>query len=411
MGSCTSPGGEEKTGPRTVVSTSEFADLTVVRTPPESPVYPHAAPMHTDPTPTTGLVAIAGDPPKPGRAATTPSNPSNPADAVVVDEMVGQINGEPIYAEEFFRDMDARLRMESTQKSLKQWIKDVREAVERKMLDRLRDELYLAEFRSTMTPEMKVGVQYFLQNLRQNLESVAGGSSEQANQTILEAEGITLNEKVKDTAQQQFVREQMRKAIANRVYITSRDIETYYDQNYEKFHPPAIAIFAVIRVPLTDSGRIKRVESRIASGDEFAAIAAAESEFNREPKNPEQKNQHRVVLQSDTFEEEEFWAIPELNTATKQLTVGATSSRIEVRGSAWWISLLAIERPPGRSLYDVQLEIEQILRNERWRNEEMRYLSRLMAKSNISDMETMIYRLVDYAAVRYYVKPADATEK
>jgi hypothetical protein len=384
--------------PTRIVSADAFADPGVVRAAPEPAEFPPADRLATGAG--TDVVAIAGDAPAPSVVA---APTSAIGDRLVVDQMVGQINGKPIYAEEFFRDMDARLRELSTRMPLRQWIKDVRTDIEASLWDQTRDELLLAEFRSTLTPEMRVGVLAFVEDIQSRITAGAGGSEEQANERALEEEGLTLREKVKTESERSFVLQQLRRSIANRVYVSSRDIEQYYDQNHDKFNPPPIAVFTVIRIPADDSGAIARVESRLAAGDAFVDVAAAESGWA-----VDKANQHRVIIEAPSFQEQEFWAIEELNTPTRQLSPGQATGRITARGAAWWIALTEIERPAGKSLYDVQLEIEKALRAERLRAEEIRYFQRLLAKSNMSDMQDMTTRLVEYAAVRYYVRPDTA---
>lgn len=390
---CGSSSGPAKAPTRTV-SAAEFADVEVVRVAPAPAEY--VIVERPGSTGGTEMVTIVGD---------APMNAGMPiagatGDQLVVDEMVGQINGKPIYAEEFFRSMDARLRELATQMPLRQWVKQVRTDVEGKLWDVTRDELLLAEFRSTLTPEVKVGVLAFIEDVRRDYLSQSLGSSELANQRSLEEEGMTLNERVKSDTERQFVLQQLRRSIANRVYVSSRDIEQYYDQHYDEFNPPSEAVFLVIRVPLSDTVAISRVESMLAKGEPFALVAATESGWAKD-----KGNQHRVTIKAESFQDQQYWAVEELNTPSQHLTVGQSSGRIDARGAAWWIKLEAIEKPPGQPLYAVQLEIERGLKAERMKIEELRYFEKLLTKSNMSDFESMTIRLVEYAAVRYYLTP------
>lgn len=392
---CASSSSAPERPPVHFVTADAFADAAVVR----EGAPPTRVPIAERPAwgADGEVVTIAGDAPVQQMIA----SPGAPAgDTLVVDQMVGQINGKPIYAEEFFRDMDARLRELAKQMTLRQWIKEVRADVDRKLWDVARDELLLAEFRSTLTPEMKVGVLAFIESVRSDLLSGNLGSEELANERALEEEGLTLREKVKADTERQFVLQQLRKSIANRVYVSSRDIELYYEQNYEKYNPVPDAVFRVIRVSEADGGTVASVESRLAGGESFAAVAADDSGWA-----PDKGNEHRVTIKAPTYAEQDFWALPELNKATKALSPGQVTPKITERGAVWWVMLEKIEHPPGKSLYDVQLEIERELRAQRLRVEELRYFETLLAKSNMSDMEDMTVRLVEYAAVRYYVQP------
>lgn len=387
------PSGATVSGPRTTVTAADFAEPSITRTP---------APRHTPPADASQALAnvrhspaVAGAP----KARPLPNPDPDETKLFVVDQMVGQVNGVPIYADAFYQDMDARLAAEAKRLSVKDWVKLVREDTTRKLWDETRDELLLSEFQSSLTAEQKVGVLAFIEDLRKDIQRSYGGSSEVANERLQESEGVTLTQKVESEAERQFIIAQLRQSIASRVQVSFKDIQLYYQQNIERFRPPPVAILKVIRIPLSRDARIDEATTRLDAGEDPAAIAAELSNWATDDDNA-----HTVVIETRNYQETTFWGPEPLNDATRALTVGQTTPRIDFANHAWWVTLVEIEEPPGKSLYEAQLEIEAAIRNQRIGLAEQRYFRSLLDRSNVTDLETMVDRLVAYAAEKHLVR-------
>jgi len=93
-----------------------------------------------------------------------------------------------------------------------------------------------------------------------------------------------------------------------------------------------------------------------------------------------------------------------LDEAARELEPGGVSEKIEVGGQAYWIRLIEIVQPEGRSLYDAQTEIERRLRDQRMQEEEIRYFSQLFRRGSFTEMEAMMRRLLEFAAERYLIQ-------
>lgn len=68
---------------------------------------------------------------------------------------------------------------------------------------------------------------------------------------------------------------------------------------------------------------------------------------------------------------------------------------------AVWVYVEQYADGTGRSLYDAQHEIENRLFQERYAEEERRYLSELFARGNMDDFDNMSYLLLDIALQRW----------
>jgi parvulin-like peptidyl-prolyl isomerase len=371
-----------------------------------NPVSPSPAtntpPPRASDAPPSDVVVVAGAP-------ETPPPSAGPVRAarereLQVDQLVGQINGRPVYADEFFEPMDERFTREAARKNDREFIAFARKEIEAALWDKLRDELLLSEFQGAMTPEQRMGVLAFIDDVRRDLLSGNLGSEALASQRLREAEGLGLEEKVQDITERRFILEQLRRAIGNRVTVSAADVRLYYEQNIDEFVPPPVAKFTIVRVPAADASKLGAIEAAFASGTAFDEIARQYSTWQ-----PDKANGHEVTVKGGLYSAATLFGPAPLNDAAKALGVGQTTPRVEFKGDAYWIRLNTIEQQPGRSLYDAQEQIERKLRSERSREEEVRYFEQLFRRGSFSDVKEMVRRLLEFAGERYLIqKPRDA---
>jgi hypothetical protein len=383
-------------GAQTTIPTSPqgMTDVVVVM---GAPINPLAAQSDSSTKPPeAGASGPAG---AASAAAAAPTAPTRPDERLLVDQLVGQINGRPVFANEFFAPMDARMRQMAREMDDRQWLVQARKEIDAALWDKLRDQLLLAEFESSLTPEQKIGLFAYMESIRADLVSGNLGSEAQANQRLQQTEQTDLDTKVADLSRQTFIREQLRKSIAARVQVSYWDVRLFYDQHADEFLPPPIAKFVVIQAPLTDTERVARIESALQAGEEFRLIAARESTWR-----PNAGNGLEITIKSRQYAKERYFGPEPLNAAVVQLDPGGVTNRIEFAGDAWWIMLAEIDQPPGRTLYEVQSEIERRLRAERWREEEVRYFDQLFQRGSFSDVKQMSIRLLEFGALRYLVQ-------
>lgn len=396
LAACAAPREQAPGRAEAPIAAADFANPSISRTP-EAPTPPPTIPMEKA---SAGVGDIKVSVVAPDVHATMPKAPTGSEEQTfVVDQMVGQINGKPIYADEFFKTMDARLRQEAARLPLQKWVAQVKKDVGGALWDEVRDQLYLSEFQTSLTQEQRMGVRAFIEDLRHNIQRSYGGSSEVANEKLQQQEGVTLRQKVQNEADQEFIRAQLRSSIAQRIQVSFKDIQLYYQQNYDRFHPVPVAVFRVIRVPLSSTKRVDEVESRLASGESPVDVAADLSDWATDD-----HNMYRIKIGEGGFAKTTFWGAEALNTATQALKPGQITPRIDVGSRAWWIYLDDIDAPPSQTLYEAQVEIEQEIQNARFAQEQQRYLKSLMSKANMTRFDEMVKRLVAYAVERYYVR-------
>ncbi|MEQ9617275.1 MAG: peptidyl-prolyl cis-trans isomerase [Phycisphaerales bacterium] len=317
---------------------------------------------------------------------------------LIVDRMVGQINGKPIYASEFFRSMDARLRAEAQKLEPRAWLDFVSKQIDAELADRLTNELLLAEFQSALSLEERQGVIGFLAYIRENIRRQNRGSEARAEEQLLRTEGLTLDEKIEQQKEQQFIYEQVRREIKARVNVSYRDIKQRYERDAEMYTTEAEAVLRLIRVPADDEAAIGAVSDALALGADPAEIAGEYSLYN--------KNENgllRKQLGATDYREADLFPAPEMNTPARDLAVGQTTAPIEYRGSVYWIHLESLRASEKTSLYDTQLRIEQQIRAEREAEERRKYFFDLLENGSFSDSRAMKRELLEFAAERYLI--------
>lgn len=350
----------------------------------------------------TDVVVLTGAPSLPLQVdaqASAPAPALGTERKLLVDQLVGQINGRPVYADGFFAPMDERFRREAGRMKSRDWLIFARKEIEAALWDTLRDELLLAEFETGLTSEQRLGLLAFIDDVRSNVVSGNLGSPELARQRLLDTEGLDLESKVEDVTQREFIAFQLKKAIGNRVNVAARDIEQYYAQHPGEFAPPPIARFVIIRLPSADPSKIIDCESALAAGESFEAVAARLSTWR-----PDAGNASEAEIKDGDYAAAALFGPKPLNDAARALTPGHVSPRIDFSGDTYWIKLSALNQEPARSLYEVQREIEEKIRTQRVREEETRYFEQLFRRGSFSDVKEMTNRLFEFAAERYLIQ-------
>ncbi len=395
-------GGDAPQSSRVIsVQAGDFADERIVRRLPSSAGDPEAE-LLTESVAEEVLV-MSGAPDATARQfatadRTTPREPSPPLGRpVVVDVKVGQINGEPIYAGEYLAQMEERLRADARRMERDAWLRMTAELIADDLRSYIQDRLLSAEFRQSLPAEQRQGLRFFLEQLRDQQRLMAGGSAQQANQTLLDTEGMTLDEKVRAAAELEFRRAQLHREIISKVHISRRDIEQFYRQNIDEYAPPPVARFRAIVVDARDTDTLNAVEEALGRGEDAAALAGQYSLLG------EERSLLERPVSRDGFSTTTFFEDPDVNSAAQSLAPGECSERVLVRGRVWWLCLEEMKEIEPTPLYKVQGDIERILQNRQINDRMATYFAELEAKSNLTDRTEMATRLVTFALERFYL--------
>lgn len=359
------------------------------------PIHPSQAEEHL-----VDIGTLIGPPPDP---SPTPPLALAQTEPVVLDSLVGQINGRPVYASEFLGPLGASLRgLALETKDENAWRAKAAESIYKVLKRRLRDELLITESQSSFTPEQKKGLLHFVQAIREDLVSNAGGgaavAADEAYRERKEGQGRGLDEEVKSELDQEMVRLQVRTKVIPLANVSWRDVQLEYNRRYAEFNPPATAMFRVIYIPDSKPDVLSEFTRRIEAGEGFAPLASLpENDFLSKEGGQWARQFGRGFAEGIFFQDREY------NDAAHQLRPGQTSPPIHIKNRTAWVHLDGINSPPGKPLYDVQVRLYNELREERLQEEAERYVTRLENKGSFSDVQSMVRRLLAIAHERYFV--------
>jgi len=332
-------------------------------------------------------------PPATGRAA---SKTGAPVARAPVDAMIGQINGVPLFASDILGPMDARLRAEAEKMARDEFLVFAREQIRRALRDRLRDELLLAEARSSLTPEQRVGLRFFVQSLREDLVRGALGSEELAERRLQEREeGLTLEEEVERRRDRELILLQLRKILRRQMQISWRDIRQEYERQMAQRADRPVARFRLIWIDAEDEEAARRVETALDEDVPFDEIAAVENVRDAGDAGLIERE-----LDGATYGESRLFGPDPLNEHAMELEPGGVVGPFEFLDYRIWMKLEAVERP-DTSLYQAQIPIRDALRRRRMAEAEAQYFQDLINESSLTDISEMERRLLELVRDRY----------
>lgn len=313
----------------------------------------------------------------------------------LLDAKIGDVNGKPIFTSSFFSPIEDRLLAEAQRLNLNEWRGSAGRIIAQRLDGIIADELLRAEALAALTPTQRVGLQAFLSNFRNNLLSENLGSSQLAERRILEQEGLTLDEALRQKEVDTLVQLTLIREINRRVNVSWRDIRQRYERDIDQFAPPPSVVLRVIRAFKDETDTVDAITTRLANGESFIEIASSElNNFNTDT---------RGVLKKQiegSFEETKFFGRDELNNATYALSLGEHAGPVELGSSLYWISYEDTEQEVI-SLYDAQLAIQRDLTYERREASRNQYLARLQERARVSSRDQVLMRLFEIAEERY----------
>lgn len=340
-------------------------------------------------------VAVLHGAPKLEPVASAPAASSGP---VMMDALVGDINGAPIYANTFFTEaIAARLSglAADPRMSRQAWLSEARSIIGARLVDLVRDQLLLAEAKASLSPEQKQGLLAFIEHVRKDLVSRGGGGQAAVDEWLREQGEEGLEAKLKGTIDQQLIAANYREKILPRATVSWHEVEIEYERRAEQFNPDPIAVFRMIWIPNSKTDLIEQVKSELARGVPFEEIAARPE--NEAPRGGEYQQSYK-----GEYSKAELFGPKELTEAAQGLSPGDVAGPIVVTNYTRWIKLERIETPRAVSIYEAQLAIYRELRDKKVNAEVQKYIANLMGKQSMDRLAEMGEKLVRIAADRYY---------
>lgn len=347
-----------------------------------------------------GLIDAVASPGPPAPLLALGAGDARPiSPSVLVDAKIGDINGKPIYANEFLDPMGKRLSDGARDRPSAEWRAWARQQIARELLDRVKNELLLAEALSSFTPEQKQGFFAFMETIQKNLQREHGGTRTQA-ESSLQREGKTLEEWRRQTEDEQLVALHMQERIGPRLNVSYRDIRQRYEQFAADYSKPPQAVFRLVQIPKDKPADVEAFREKLAAGETFEAAA-------KDPMNLYKPAEGGLELRDIVGDraQGDFFPNPALNEAARTVEPGKTAGPIELSETIGFLHLERI-RQRAVSLYDAQLALNKEIFNARVNGEIERYVASLSDRASITSMDEMVNRLLGVAEQRFLVSPA-----
>jgi len=347
---------------------------------------------------------VSAEAPQPGDAAVGAADTTVGAqgqDVFPVDGMVGQINGQPIYADSVFAGDDPigpSLAALGRRRSRPAFRVDAAEMIEARLRAMALDMILLAEAERDLNDNERLALRRAVEIRREELIRQYGqGSIAVAHQQIKERTGRSFDDALEDYRRAVIIRRYISQLIEPKVNVTRRDIERDYREHLEEYRPPAKRTMRLIRVPTAEAA--SGITRRLDAGEPFEQIA-------RDKANVYMASSGGVI--SGTGDRPLTPLLDPLNDRIKDMAAGDWAGPIEIAGTErldgqWFVMVESIDAPPQLSLLDVQLHIENKLKASQRQAHTALLYERLRQGISTPQIKMMTQALVEIAVSRYAV--------
>ena len=314
-----------------------------------------------------------------------------------VDQLVGQINGKPLYANEFLRPREDRIRRIVGMPDANAARNELKRLIEEAFEQFVNNELVISEAEAAIPDEAKEGLLAWMRDLQEKEIAERGGTRSEAQRSIEEEfPGTTIEEFMQRQKNEILAADLMRRRIKPRAIVSWRDIERLYLKNYDTYNPLPTLRVARIALVKGDAGRVEQVKALFASGKSFAEVAG-------ELKLPDGGLWRELKLGPQGVDGVTD-LVDDVKARIKGLRQGVVDGPVEKGVQVSWMTLLPSQQQPARSIFDprLQLQLRRQLEGERYGMEQYRYLNGLRTRWIAEDLTIMRSRLLQFAMERYF---------
>ncbi len=321
-----------------------------------------------------------------------PAQSTRTAGPLPIDGMIGQINGQPVYADDILADLEPALRALGQRESTGAFRAQAREEIDQAVRSMLVNALILGEAERALTEHQWNGVRFMQNQKRQELLRQHGqGSIAVAERNLFELTGRTLRETLDRYRDGLITDSYVRQNLSSRVNVSRRDIERYYRDHNDQFNTPTQRDLTLVVVDGQESADV--VLSELNHGVAFKDIAAG----------PLNQLEGGGVLTGITGDAP--FGRPAVEEAMAELSPQDWAGPIDVGdGRFWFVWVDAKEDGRNMSLIDAQAVIERSLQEAQFNLLTNEFKERLLREGSYESPERMIDALVDIAASRYAVR-------
>ncbi len=346
----------------------------------------------TSPTSTSTSTSATAPATSP-RETPTPAEdtPSRPAPrALPTDAMIGQINGQAVYAHQVLAPIDDRLSALARQVRGEAFDRQATQIIYERLRAITVQKLIVGAAEQSLSAEEQQGLRIIVDRKRQELLRQHGqGSPALANATLFRETGQTLDETLKFERDKILVQTYLSRVVRPKINVSRRDVERYYADNLSLYQQQEKRVIRLIIV--SDPAGQEQIAAALEAGTPFHEVAAMDAnEFNAQDGG----------AYGDPMGRSDFQAI-ELADAAFNQEPGHYTGPITLNDSAWFV--FTEDVLPGRhqSLDEVQLDIRKKLHDQQVFNETTQHRRKLYNEGSFTDPEVMVERLVAITLARY----------
>jgi hypothetical protein len=357
----------------------------------------------TAPASTAETSALApGPPPAPARPAAPATAPAPPllvavartaANAYNVDGMIGQVNGQPLYAAKLFEPLDVTLTRLGSDPDIPrdEFRRQARQLIRNQLNTTIEDALLFGEAQRDLPESERGYVEARVHEYRDELIRKWGaGAPILADSELREKKGRSLDQMLEEYRQHLIIGRYINLKVVMKINITRRDIERYYYTHPDQFNPKPGRVFRLISCDDPDDA--DKIDAELAAGKSFVTVAS--SDLNHSAHRDEGGLYSKDPLVGNL-------GLEPLNDALMKLHPGQASPRVTVGRACYWLYLETLSAGRSRPLREVQQTIEDMLKEQAYRREQEAYRQRLFTEGSFNPLNEMTAAMVDIAMARY----------
>lgn len=316
---------------------------------------------------------------------------------VIVESLVGQVNGRPIFANDVLGPIEDQLMIlsEETRLDITAFKNVAKVHITDQMQTIVKSELLLSEAKSGMTKAQKQGLFSYLQKVREDLASSTGGSQSVVTRKLMDEEGKTVDEYLDYKQQQVLIQQLLREKVAPHIQVTWRDIERAWEQNKSSFTSPGKVTLGMIRVSSDEAEEmVELVKQSFAGGSSFKTVAA-------ELGIPDGGIWDTFEIGTGGIAEIDVSAT--IMKHIEYLDEGEVVGPIQIGASQYWFTVFELDEPVVGTIWNpqTQIRLREYLIGTRSVIEETRFLERILADGSYDEFNAMVERILRVAVTRY----------
>jgi hypothetical protein len=314
---------------------------------------------------------------------------------VVVDSLIGQVNGRPIYADEVLTPIMDRLSATYRDQPYSTFQRQLTGLVIEQLRAVIINELIVAESRAGMSSEQQGGLLAFMNQVREEAVRKRGGVEHEAERRLIEEEGKTIDEYLEDEQEKMLIQEVLKNKVAPQTVVSWRDIERSYRARKTEFQPASTVTLGRIRLSTAgNEEQVSLLQAEIEAGEPFMVVARQAGMSND------------GVWQTFKLPDGGLGELPLASFYTphiKDLKPGEVSKPFERGVWTIWVSVIDIQKPLQRSLddSDVQRMLQQQISMARAQEAEGRFIGEVLQRGIFDDIKLMGERAVAIAFSRF----------